>query len=115
MQRPRPYSRPAALAQMDGRSRKAQLLARVRRELTEHCGGQPSAVQRAIIERVAWLTLHVAQLDAKAAAGGGLTQHDSNSYLAWSNSLDRALRGLGRKGAAAPERSLADHLAARRS
>lgn len=109
-----PYSRPASLARLDGRSREARLLAQVRRDLTAHCGGSPSATQGRLIERCAWLSLHVAQLDAKAAAGGALTEHDARTYLAWSNALGRALRDLGLKGAPPPARSLADYLTSRR-
>ena len=108
-----PYSRPSVLAKLDGRTREARLLAEVRADLTAHLGGNPSAVQRRMIERCAWLSLHVAQLDAKAVEGGGLTDHDHRTYLAWSAALTRMLRQLGLKGAPAPRRTLAEHLAAR--
>ncbi len=64
-----------------------------------------------MVDRCAWLSLHVAQLDAKAIEGGGLTDHDHRTYLAWSAALTRTLRQLGLKGAPAPRRSLAEHLA----
>ncbi len=105
------YSRPSVLAKLDGRTREARLLAEVRADLTSHVGGQPSATQRRLIERASWLSLHVAQFDAKAAEGGGLTAHDHRTYLAWSNTLTKLLRHLGMKGAAAKPRSLAEHLA----
>ena len=66
-----------------------------------------------MIDRCAWLSLHVAQLDAKAIEGGGLTDHDHRTYLAWSAALTRTLRQLGSKGAPAPRRTLAEHLTAR--
>jgi hypothetical protein len=66
---------------------------------------------------VTQLRLHLAMLDRKVAEGRELTPHDSRTYLAWANSLNRLLRTLGMKGAkgAAPARSLADHLAEKRA
>ena len=87
-------------------------LRQVRAELLEHLGGQPSATQRRLVERICWLSLRCAQLDTKIASGVGLSEHDSRTYLAWSNSLTRGLREVGHKGAKAAPRSLADHLAA---
>lgn len=95
---------------MDKRTREARLLAEVRADLTAHLGGNPSATQRRMIERAAWLSLHVAQIDAKAAEGG-LTPHDHRTYLAWSNTLTKLLRHLGMKGAAAKPKSLSEHIA----
>ena len=106
-----PYSRPSTLAKLDGRTREARLLAEVRADLTAHLGGSPSATQRRMVERASWLSLWVAQLDAKAVEGGGLTDHDHRTYLAWSSALTRTLRQLGLKAAPPPRRTLADHLA----
>jgi hypothetical protein len=50
---------------------------RVRAELITHCGGNPTAVQRALIERAAILSLRVEQLDAKIVAGEALTSFQS--------------------------------------
>jgi hypothetical protein len=105
-----PYSRPAVLAKLDGRTREAHLLRRVRAELVAHVGGNPSATQTALIERAAMLTLHVAMLDARMLKTGSMSEHDSKTYLAWSGSLSRALRDLGLKGAAAAPPTLADIL-----
>ncbi len=109
-----PYSRPTALAKLDGRTREARLLRQVRSELTAHVGGNPSAVERRLIERAAWLTLRADQLEAKIEDGGGLTDHDTRQYLAWSNGLARTLARLGLKGARAAPKTLADHIAGRR-
>ena len=116
MHRVGPYSRPQGLAALDGRSREGRLVRAVRRELTAHLGGKPSAAERMLIERAAFLSLRLAQLDAKMA-GDGFTEHDQRFYIAWSNALSRLLRSLGMKGAkaSAPARSLADHLAERRA
>ncbi len=51
-------------------------------------------------------------MDGKAAARGGImSARDARHYLAWCNTLQRLLRQLGHKAAAATPRSLADHLA----
>jgi hypothetical protein len=107
-----PYSRGGPLARIDGRSREGRFLTSVRSELVQHVGGHPSATQRALIERAVWLSFRVAQLDSKMASSDSFTDHDSRTYLAWSNSLSRCLRELGLKPAAAATRSLADVLAA---
>ena len=101
-----PYSRPKTLWKLDGRRKEAAPMRRVRSELTAHCGGNPSAVQRALIERVVILSLRVEQLDAKIVAGEALTVHDSNYALAWNNALRRTLAALGVEPAAAGRAAL---------
>ena len=109
-----PYSRPHVLAKLDRRTREARLLATLREELTAHVGGQPSAVQYAVIERAAWLGLRLAMMDAKAAEAGDMGERDGRQYLAWANSYGRLLRQLGGPAkAGSAERSLADLLAER--
>lgn len=93
---------------MDQRTREARIMAKVRADLSVHVGGKPSATQNALIERAAWLTLHVALLDAKMTAPSSLTEHDSRTYLAWSASLVRTLRTLGLQGAPLPIETLDD-------
>ena len=107
-----PYSRPAALAKMDGRTKEARLIKTTRAELTQHVGGSPSATQRALIDRCAMLTLHMAAIDRKTAEGGAMTEHDSRTYLAWSNSLARTLERLGMEKPQ-PAKTLHDHIAQR--
>ena len=68
---------------------------RVREELTRDIGRTPSAIQSVLIERCVWLSLRRAQLDRKIASGRDFTEIDSNTYLAWNNSLVRTLRALG--------------------
>lgn len=108
-----PYSPPNALAKLDGRTREARLMARTRQDLTEHVGGTPSATQRALIERAVNLTVRVAAMDARFAETGVMTDHDSRTYLAWSNTLTRTLRTLGTEQKQTKRRTLADHLAER--
>lgn len=113
MKRLGPYSRAPALSAIDMRSKEGRVLRKVRAELSAHVGN-PSATQRILIERAAVLSLQIAMLDAKHAAGG-LTPHDAGQYLAWTNALTRLMRQLGLKGAAERAPSLRDHLAARAS
>jgi hypothetical protein len=54
-----PYSRPLALAKLDGRTREAALVRRVRAELTAHVGGNPTFPQRMLIDRAAVLALRM--------------------------------------------------------
>lgn len=100
-----------ALAKMDGRTWEAKLLRETRRDLADHCGCTPSATQRALIDRAAWLTLYIAQIDRRTAEGRAMTEHDSRTYLAWSNSLARTLAKIGLKSSAQQAKSLRDHIA----
>lgn len=90
------------------------MMAAIRFDLIQHVGGSPSVTQRLLIERCVQLSLHLALLDRKLATGEILGEGASRQYLAWSNSLSRALRELGLQPAATPKRRrLADHLAGR--
>ena len=92
-----PYSRKVVLGKIDGRSREAKLVRHTRNALIEHCGGDPNAVQMAMIDQVCQLTLRVQAMDRKFAETGEQTDHDTRTYLAWSNSLVRLLCELGVK------------------
>jgi hypothetical protein len=82
-----PPHRPVALAKLDQRTKEARLMRETRAELVAHVGGNPSAVQAAMIERACQLTLRIVAMDRKFAETGAQTDHDSRTYLAWSNSL----------------------------
>jgi hypothetical protein len=107
-----PYSKLLARGSVSGRSRNGRFLAAAREQLTEHVGGGPlSAAQYILIERIAWLMLHVALFDEKTAAGHApMTDHDRRSYLAFSNALIRATRELGLEPAAARPPDLDAHI-----
>jgi len=94
-----PHSRPNVLAKLDGRSREARLLQNVVSELTQQLGGKLTASQKAMVDRAAWLTLHVSLMDAKLMDGGDglLSERDGRQYLAWSNALTRLHRDLNLK------------------
>lgn len=110
-----PYSRPGALASVDRRTKPARLLKQITAELTAHIGGAPTAAERVLIGRLAMLSLQCAQLDERVLAGGVMTEHDSRTFLAWSNSLERGLHRLGLKGVAAAPPTLDDILRAARA
>ena len=101
---------------LNGRTKEGRLLRTVRAELLQHVGTKPSAVQKALIDRAAWLSLHVALMDAKALETGGMpSEKDSKVYLAWSNTLTRTLSAIGLKAAIDRPRSLQQHLADRQA
>ena len=115
---PPPYGCPTTLGRLDGRTREGRLLRRVRAELTAHVGGKPSAPQRMLIERATTLSLYVEMLDRKVMQGGTMTEHDSRTYLAWSNSLTRTLRELGFSRPVSPQApgaALQQHIIARKA
>jgi hypothetical protein len=108
------HSRPSAFAKLDGRTKEAALMRRVRAELTAHVGGNPNAVQRALIERAVILSLRVAQIDARIVAGETLTLHDNNFALAWNNALRRTMAAIGLEPAAVDQMQTLDaYLAAK--
>src|SRR5215470_2867861 len=106
-----PHSRPHHLVKIDGRTNHAFLMRKVRQELTEYVGGNPSAIQKALIERVVWLTLKLSMFDEKLASGN-FTENDSHTYLAWSNSCCRTLTRLHqmspRRGKSAGQQIMAE-------
>jgi hypothetical protein len=108
-----PHHHPHTLAKLDGRTKEARLLRRIREELVAHVGGSPSPPQRLMIERAASLSLRIALMDQKFTETGTTTDVDARSYLAWSNTLTRLMRHLGLKGASQQPPSLQDYLAAK--
>ena len=95
------YSRPHTLANLDRRTKEAHFVEAVRAELFAHVGGNPSVIERALIERAAWLSLRCSILDEKIRTSN-FNQHDNNFVLAWNNALTRTLTRLGLKGPAQP-------------
>ena len=110
-----PYSRLLARGSVRGNSRNGRFLAAAREELTNHLGGGPlTAAQRILVERIAWLRLHVALFDEKVAnRDGPMTDRDRASYLAFSNSLVRATRELGLERVTDKPPTLAEYLASK--
>jgi hypothetical protein len=93
----RPHSKSRQLAKIDYRTSEGLIVKGLRRDLIKHLGGQPTAIERVLIERCCWLQIRLAMLDKKLATGREFTEIDSNVYLAWSNTLTRTLTRLGLK------------------
>ncbi|MDF3625776.1 hypothetical protein [Brytella acorum] len=108
-----PYSRPEALLKMDGRTRYARVLKKVRADLIAHVGGKPSPTQLALIERAAWITLHMTLMDGHMLQGGAPAERDARQYLAWSNTHARIMRALGLESAAASPETLSAYISER--
>ncbi len=102
--------KPSKVAARDGRSPDAVLLRRTKADLTAHVGGKPNATQRALIDRAAMLTLHLARMDQRAMETGEFSDHVSRQYLAWSNSLRLIMVALGLEAAKAARQSLRAYL-----
>ena len=94
------YSKEIVLARPDRRTREARLLKQMRQELSQHLGGNPTPMQRALIERAAMLQLRCAKFDEKII-DGTFSEYDSKVFLAFSNSLTRTMKALGLEPAAA--------------
>jgi hypothetical protein len=96
-----PYSRlidRGAVGAINGRSREGQFLRAYEQQLIEHCGGNPSITQRALISRTARLALHLELMDERSLKNGrGFGPTDHHFYVAWSNALARHLDKLGLK------------------
>jgi hypothetical protein len=112
-----PYCSPLALAKLDGRTREAALMRRVRTELTAHVGGNPTFPQRMLIDRAAVLALRIAQIERQMVTGETLSLHDNNHAIAWHNAYRRTLSAIGLEPAAPapvdPMERLRRHLASR--
>ncbi len=109
-----PYSRPNSLAKLDGRTREAKLMRETRAALIAHVGGNPSAVQAAMIEQAVQLKLRISTMDRKFAETGQQTEHDSRTYLAWAATYARVLARLGLDAVPVRQPTLAEVLASRR-
>jgi hypothetical protein len=105
------------LAKLDGRTKESHLVRETRAELTAYVGGNPTTVQRALIEQLAQIKLRLAVMDRKFVNTRAQTDLDSRMYLAWANTYSRMLVRLGVR---VPEshtvdNSLADYLDAKRA
>jgi hypothetical protein len=94
------------LAKLDRRTKEARLLEAARASLTRHVGGAPDDIQRVLIERASRLMVYIETMDAQALEDGTMSERNSRSYLAWTNSLRLTLRDLGVR--ASPAEKLPD-------
>lgn len=90
-----PYSRRSRLDKLDRRTAEARFMRDVRAELTAHVGGNPSATQAAMIDRAAWLRLHLRTMDNRTAENRSMSEPDTRTYLAWTGALRRVMDALG--------------------
>ena len=105
--------KPIHLSLLDQRSRESRFLRRVRDELSTQLGGNPTATQRTLIERAAQIQLRLALMDKRFVDNGGvMSDHDTRTYLAWSNSLSRLMAQLGLDAAPPPPLTHAETMAA---
>ena len=82
------------LVVMDGNSPEAHFLRRVQRKLLEHLGGEPTAPQRALVNKIAWIELRCLLLDKKLLESRE-TPYDHDVYLAHANAAARMYKLLG--------------------
>jgi hypothetical protein len=68
--------------------------------LMRHCQNRPSETQLALIELAVQLKARLVVMDLRFADCGEQSEHDARQYLAWVNSLQRALSRLGLESAA---------------
>lgn len=91
-------------------TRQGRLFYALRSELVAHVGGSPSAAHRALIDRLAWMQVHLARMDQRILETGEMAEHTGKQYLAWSNSIARALAQLGLQAAPPSRPTLRDYL-----
>lgn len=109
-----PYSSPKAIVKLDRRTKPGMHFQAIVADLTKHVGGQPNPVQQALIQRAAWLSVRVAVFDKRFASTREMTERETNTYLAWSNTLARTIRMLGLKDVASKPASIADYIASKK-
>jgi hypothetical protein len=102
-----PRSPTERLVKLDYRTELGRSVKKLHAELTEHCGGAPSATQRAINEAAAMLHMRMEMLNSKTVDQGlGAGDGDDRRFLAYSNSFSRLMKQLGQKSAPRPTVSL---------
>ena len=94
-------------------TREGRLFYTLRAELVAHVGGHPNAAQRALIDRLAWMQVHLARMDQRMLESGDLSEHAGRQYLAWSNSVARGLATLGLEPTTPRQPTIHDILAQR--
>ena len=87
-------SRRNAIRRLDGRTSEARYLKQVRNELFAHIGGNPTAPQKLLVERIAVDMLRLQLLDCEMSCGT-FSAHDGRVAHALRNSVRLALREIG--------------------
>jgi hypothetical protein len=85
------------LIRTDQRTREMRLWKRMRAEFTKQLG-DPTAVEKVLVDRAATLAVYLAVADREAIEDGGeMSEYARKAYLAYNNSLVRTLKALGLK------------------
>ena len=90
---------PFSVVRLDGRSREARLLRRMRAELTDQLG-EPSFAERVLIEQAARLQVRLALIEKRIGTAWTGAQTDADLYDRTVQSLVGILAKLGLKAAA---------------
>jgi hypothetical protein len=83
----RPRARPDLIPLIDGRTSEARHMGAVRDALTQSTGGNPSPLQRILIEQAAVLALRIHLADVQYVRSGT----EAPDYAEWLRALDRLL------------------------
>jgi hypothetical protein len=83
----RPLARPGMIPVIDGRSLEAKHMNAVRVALMQSIGGEPTALQRLLIEQAATLALRIHLADVQYVWSGT----EAQDYAEWLRALDRLL------------------------
>ena len=94
----------------DGRSADKVFIRQIREELAAHIGGSPSLVQQALIDRAAWLRLHLRRMDQAALETGGMTDHRTKQYIVAIRAYSQLLAALDVQSPDKPPLTLASYL-----
>lgn len=90
----RPKNALATPRQLDGRTWQAKHLNDARAQFRANAGGLPGPLAAMTVERAAMLSLHLAEMDQRALAAGGMGEALMRDYLAMSDALARAVEQL---------------------
>jgi hypothetical protein len=88
---------------IDGRLIEAREEKRIIRELSDHCGGRPSAPQAMLIKRTARSVIILSILEKRVLENHDLGDLEARQMIALTNSVRLNLVALGLKAAEAPK------------
>jgi hypothetical protein len=89
-----PYSRAGAIAGLDGRSCAYRYYKKCRDDFLSYVGGEPTAIQRELVEQAAWMKVRIGMLNKRLAEDSGARLVPADSDLAYINVLGRLLMYL---------------------
>jgi hypothetical protein len=109
-----PYSRRAAFAGLDRRTREGAFAGQVERELVDHVGGSPTMPQLLVIRLAVLKVVRIALLANVVAKQSEVDERDDHQLVSWMNSLRRDLESLGLQRPERQIQSLQEYLASKR-